>query len=499
MRFKPNISSIISASFVAILVVLFLLLFFWNQNNSVNEENVGFVVSENGELRLLTETSERVKITRSLLYKAAATGAMSVEDDPAAVLRLLHKEFDVMSDVVQRGNFDDDEKKLWAAIHPGLHTFDVSTARVVDLIHNGQRQQAMAEIENVIEPTQIKLRGALENLAQYQAAQINNDLEEAQKSTTRNTRLIWLLLGSLLVVAGFMRFAAYRTTKAEDQIRIQSANIRALLEISASAGLNLDQQIEATLKLGATVFNLPVAKVSRINAEENINEAIYLVAPEQATAGISFKRPLSDTFCSVVFANEKTLSLQHVGDTEMRHHPAYAKTGIETYIAAPIYVNNVKYGTVAFASKAPRSKPFSEADIDFITLIGKWVSASIERKLALDIASEKQQAVAANRAKSVFLAHMSHEIRTPLTAIIGFAETALDPGQSEQERAEAMTTITRSGRILLQIINDILDLSKIEAGKLEVERVPLSLFDVLGDVKAILEPRAREKGLKIRC
>jgi len=160
-----------------------------------------------------------------------------------------------------------------------------------------------------------------------------------------------------------------------------------------------------------------------------------------------------------------------------------------------VFVNNVKYGTVAFAGMAPRAQPYSPADIDFMTLIGKWISASIERKEALEVASEKQQAIAANRAKSVFLAHMSHEIRTPLTAIIGFAETASDLAQSEQERKEAMTTIVRSGRILLQIINDILDLSKIEAGKLEVERAPLSLFEVMNDVKAILAPRAREKGL----
>jgi signal transduction histidine kinase/ActR/RegA family two-component response regulator len=101
----------------------------------------------------------------------------------------------------------------------------------------------------------------------------------------------------------------------------------------------------------------------------------------------------------------------------------------------------------------------------------------------------------ANEAKSAFLANMSHEIRTPLTAIIGFAEASLDADQSQQERMNAFRTIVRSGKHLLQIINDILDLSKVEADKLEIERLPLSPFQLLAEVDALVRTQAIDKGL----
>jgi CheY-like chemotaxis protein/HPt (histidine-containing phosphotransfer) domain-containing protein len=92
---------------------------------------------------------------------------------------------------------------------------------------------------------------------------------------------------------------------------------------------------------------------------------------------------------------------------------------------------------------------------------------------------------------------MSHEIRTPLTAILGFAENLLDPATSEYERRDAVKTILRNGEHLLGILNDILDLSKIEAGKLAVERIEVSPTRLAADVIAIMRVRAEAKGLSL--
>lgn len=108
---------------------------------------------------------------------------------------------------------------------------------------------------------------------------------------------------------------------------------------------------------------------------------------------------------------------------------------------------------------------------------------------------EKATAEAANVAKSSFLANMSHEIRTPLTAIIGFSESLLDSSQSMGERVDSINTVIRSGKHLMQIINDILDLSKVEADKLEVEHLEISPFTLLSDVQALVSLAAEEKGL----
>ena len=122
-----------------------------------------------------------------------------------------------------------------------------------------------------------------------------------------------------------------------------------------------------------------------------------------------------------------------------------------------------------------------------------------QRKKALEDAREaqleKMAAEAANTAKSTFLANMSHEIRTPLTAIIGFSETLLDTSQTMSERVESINTVIRSGKHLLQIINDILDLSKVEADKLDTEKLKVSPFELLDDVHSLISLMAESKGL----
>jgi signal transduction histidine kinase/ActR/RegA family two-component response regulator len=115
------------------------------------------------------------------------------------------------------------------------------------------------------------------------------------------------------------------------------------------------------------------------------------------------------------------------------------------------------------------------------------------RSAALQKAMERAEA--ANRAKSEFLANMSHEIRTPMTAILGYSETLLGPSLSEAERSSAVHVIRRNGQHLLTLINDILDLSKIEAGKLEPELLTLSPGRVVAEVYSLMQVRAESKRL----
>jgi signal transduction histidine kinase/CheY-like chemotaxis protein len=109
----------------------------------------------------------------------------------------------------------------------------------------------------------------------------------------------------------------------------------------------------------------------------------------------------------------------------------------------------------------------------------------------------REQAVAANRAKSVFLANMSHEIRTPLNGVLGYAQIlARDPSLGGRQR-EMVGTISNSGGQLLAILNDILDLSKIEAGAVELRPTDFDLVDLLNGVAATYRPRADEKGIAL--
>ncbi|TBW49848.1 response regulator [Marinobacter halodurans] len=114
---------------------------------------------------------------------------------------------------------------------------------------------------------------------------------------------------------------------------------------------------------------------------------------------------------------------------------------------------------------------------------------------------EKELARNAAEAKSQFLANMSHEIRTPLAAIIGYGENLLDPELDGEEKRNSAETVVRSGRHLLDLVNDILDHSKIDANKLNVEILTVDLPELLDEVRAFFVPRAREKGIdfSIHC
>lgn len=119
-----------------------------------------------------------------------------------------------------------------------------------------------------------------------------------------------------------------------------------------------------------------------------------------------------------------------------------------------------------------------------------------EHDQAAALRESERRAQAANAAKSEFLANMSHEIRTPMTAILGYAELLSEFVQANEAK-EYLQTICRNGDYLLEIINDILDLSKIEAGKFEVEEERFDPARVIEDVRSIMDVRARENRLEL--
>lgn len=112
------------------------------------------------------------------------------------------------------------------------------------------------------------------------------------------------------------------------------------------------------------------------------------------------------------------------------------------------------------------------------------------------LATAKNLAESANQSKSEFLANMSHEMRTPLNGILGFTQLLQREAEvSPEERVEFLATIQSSGQHLLELINDILDLSKIEAGRMDVEKRPCSPRQLVADVVSLLRVKAQEKGL----
>jgi two-component system CheB/CheR fusion protein len=134
---------------------------------------------------------------------------------------------------------------------------------------------------------------------------------------------------------------------------------------------------------------------------------------------------------------------------------------------------------------------------DPINMICVIRDVSARKRAEEDLRETQRQAVAANRAKTQFLTNMSHEIRTPMTSILGFADLLMDADLPREKQIAYLKAIRRNGKALLELINEILDLSKIEAGKMSVESVDCSIRQLIADVLAAVRVSAQEKALTL--
>jgi PAS domain S-box-containing protein len=178
-------------------------------------------------------------------------------------------------------------------------------------------------------------------------------------------------------------------------------------------------------------------------------------------------------------------------------HDTYIANYLRTGVAKIIGIGREVEGKRKDGSTFPMDLAVSEFRLGERRFFNGIVRDITERKRSSDLKVLKEAAEAANQAKSQFLANMSHEIRTPLGAVLGFSELIASSEVSPSEREQYAIVIKRNGDLLSSVINDILDLSQVEADRLQIDLQEISLDEILADLSALCNLQAQEKGLKL--
>ncbi|MBD2039100.1 MHYT domain-containing protein [Microcoleus sp. FACHB-672] len=174
------------------------------------------------------------------------------------------------------------------------------------------------------------------------------------------------------------------------------------------------------------------------------------------------------------------------------------------YIIVPIFCSNQLWGLLAtYQNSGPRH--WQSAEIKMVVQIGAQLGVAIQQaqllaqtqQQSVELMKAKVAADSANRAKSEFLANMSHELRTPLNAILGFTQLMNRDSSLNTEHRQSVGIISRSGEHLLELINDVLEMSKIEAGRTTLHENEFDLYRLLDNLFELLQIKARDKGLNL--
>ena len=275
-------------------------------------------------------------------------------------------------------------------------------------------------------------------------------------------------------------------------LKMRAERLASMHHLATYVSSSLSQQaiLDHTTQLLADLFKVDHVSVVRINA---IDGNGYLVAeyPESELVGemILAKGTVEYEGLQEIL-QRKTAQFVHPDDIPDEINLVNEFEG--GYVIAPLIAHEHVLGTITLGITEIDTE-FGEENLETFMTIAAQIAVAIRN------AELFQEALEASRLKSEFLANVSHELRTPLNAIIGYSELLLSGtyGELDEKQGDRLERVYRSGRQLLILINDILDLSKIEAGKMELAMAELDVKALVRDVVSMVQPQAEEKELGI--
>ena len=285
----------------------------------------------------------------------------------------------------------------------------------------------------------------------------------------------------------------------EERVSARTRDLQIASDVSRqiTTVLDIENLLQEVVILTASRFNFYVVFVYLLDEENNKLICAAGADSEGRTVPLASRRDiLIDTQPGIIALAARTRETTIVNDvqqsSEHTPHPAFPQARSE--LAIPMRLGNRLLGI--FDLQSEQAERFGPEELNVLKTLSEQIAIAVRNAQLFTNAQGAQMAAeTASQAKSVFLANMSHELRTPLNAILGFSQLMVRDAAMSPAQREYVDVISRSGEYLLQLINDVLEMSKIEAGRVTLNIESFNLYHMLTTLEEMLKVRANSRGL----